>query len=63
MNKIRYAEKLQKGSIILEKKDNAFILSNLDTGINARFSPREYTRAIENFQMWTRVSHKRFADW
>ena len=63
MDKIRYADKLRKGNITLEKKDNVFILTNLDTGISTRFSPRDYTRAIENFQMWTRLAHKRFADW
>ena len=63
MDKIRYAEKLRKGNITLEKKDNAFILTNLDTGISTRFSTRDYTRAIENFQMWTRLANKRFADW
>ena len=63
MDKIRYADKLRKGNITLENKDNAFILTNLDTGINTRFSTRDYTRAIENFQMWTRLAHKRFADW
>ena len=63
MDKIRYADKLRKGNITLENKDNAFILTNLDTGISTRFSTRDYTRAIENFQMWTRLAHKRFADW
>ena len=63
MDKIRYADKLRKGNITLEKKDNVFILTNLDTGISTRFSPRDYTRAIENFQLWTRLAHKRFADW
>ena len=63
MDKIRYADKMRKGNITLEKKDNVFILTNLDTGISTRFSPRDYTRAIENFQMWTRLANKRFADW
>ena len=63
MDKIRYADKLRKGNITLEKKDNVFILTNLDTGISTRFSTRDYARAIENFQMWTRLAHKRFADW
>ena len=63
MDKIRYADKMRKGNITLEKKDNAFILTNLDTSISTRFSTRDYTRAIENFQMWTRLANKRFADW
>ena len=63
MDKIRYAAKMRKGNITLEKKDNVFILTNLDTGISTRFNPRDYTRAIENFQMWTRLANKRFADW
>ena len=63
MDKIRYADKMRKGNITLEKKDNVIILTNLDTGISTRFSPRDYTRAIENFQMWTRLANKRFADW
>lgn len=63
MNKIRYADKLKKGSITLENKDNAFILTNLETSITTRFSPRDYAKALENFKMWTRLANKRFADW
>lgn len=63
MHKIRYADKLREGNISLEKKDNVFILANLDTGITTRFNPRDYVKALENFKMWTRMNNKRFADW
>jgi hypothetical protein len=60
---VRYADKLQEGSVSLERKGDNFILSNLETGITTRFTKNDYRKALDNFKMWTKMSNKRFADW
>jgi hypothetical protein len=59
--RLAYGGYIREGVVSLERTEKGFVVSNLDTGIKARFTPSQWKIALENYKMWARMSKKRWA--